>query len=466
MTEEAAGLAQQSGPDSGAVESGAVGKRRSIWSRLYRGETAFDVVGKSRRWFLLSGTVILIGLVSLFARGLNLGIEFSGGMSWEVAGPHVALSTVRTDLAPLGLRSSTIQVLGGRTIEVQADVSGLSPAKQASLKAAVSSKLAALAHTSPSTVSINQVGPTWGASVTTKAEEALGAFFLVVSGYIALRFEWKMAVAALIEVVHDVVITVGIYSISGFQVTPSTVIAFLTILGYSLYDTIVVFDKVQENAKGLGTTGRMTYSDTVNLSMNQVMMRSINTTLVAVMPVLSVLVVGAFVLGAVTLENFSLALLIGLITGAYSSIFIASPLVAAFKEREPRYAAIRAKLAARGGGSYLLTPAAAAAMSGGGTGRGGNGSGAMVSGAIGGGAIGASLGRAGGASEVREPARPGEPAERGGDLLVPAGAGGAPGARARGAAPGGAAPGPARQPRPSPAQRHQPQRSRKKGKRR
>src|SRR5207249_3743523 len=173
-------------------------------------------------------------------------------------------------------------------------------------------------------------------------------------------FEWKMAVAALVAVIHDILVTVGVYSVSRFEVTPATVVAFLTILGYSLYDTVVVYDKIEENTRGLAASGRLTYGDTVNLSMNQVLMRSINTSLVAIMPVASVLFIGAYVLGATALEDFGLALSIGLLTGAYSSIFIASPLLAVLKEREPRYASIRQRILAKGV-SGPLTPAAAAA---------------------------------------------------------------------------------------------------------
>jgi preprotein translocase subunit SecF len=181
-----------------------------------------------------------------------------------------------------------------------------------------------------------------------------------------------MAIAAIIAVIHDILITVGVYSISRFEVTPATVVAFLTILGYSLYDTIVVFDRIEENTRGLSASGRMTYSDTVNLSMNQVLMRSLNTSLVAILPVASILVIGVYVLGATALEDFALALLVGLITGAYSSIFIASPVLVLLKEREPRYAAIRQRLASKGGAQGApLTPAAAAVMAGGGGGGGG-----------------------------------------------------------------------------------------------
>ena len=183
----------------------------------------------------------------------------------------------------------------------------------------------------------------------------------MIAAYISIFFEWKMAIAAIVAVAHDILITVGIYSLASFLVTPDTVVAFLTVLGYSLYDTIVVFDRVRDNSRGLGATGKLTYTDVVNLSMNQTLARSINTSLVAILPILAVLVLGAEILGAVTLEYFGLALLIGLTSGAYSSIFIASPLLAMLKEHEPRYRAIRERLESRGTAMQLLSPAAVAA---------------------------------------------------------------------------------------------------------
>ncbi|HZD65629.1 MAG TPA: protein translocase subunit SecF, partial [Acidimicrobiales bacterium] len=271
-------------------------------------------------------------------------------------------------------QNATIETLGNgsaRTLQVQSQLAG-TPGQQAATKASVSARLAKAAHVKPSVVSVSSVGPTWGSQITTKAIEALIVFFICIGLYITVRFEWKMAAAALAAVFHDLLITVGIYALVGFQVSPATVVAVLTILGYSLYDTIVVFDRVKENAQGLGATGRLTYTDTVNLSMNQVLMRSLNTSIVAILPILSILLIGAVLLGATTLQDFGLALVIGLTAGAYSSIFIASPLLALLKEREPRYRAIRRKLEARGEGSMLLTPAAVAAMGrGGGTGRGG-----------------------------------------------------------------------------------------------
>jgi len=336
-------------------------KKASLGHRLYHGETNFDFVGRRKIWFLFSALVILAGLLSLLTQGLNLGIDFEGGTSWEVPAPGVSVEKARDAVRPFGLGDATIQTIGDDRIRV---ASGSVSAEE---QERISRGLAELAGVDMSQVSVNDVGPSWGQAVTNKARNALVVFFVLISIYISLRFEWKMAVAALAAVVHDIFVTVGVYSLSRFEVTPATVVAFLTILGFSLYDTIVVFDKVEENTKGVAATGRFTYSDTVNLSMNQVLMRSLNTSIVAILPIVSILVIGAGIMGATTLQDFGLALLIGLLTGAYSSIFIASPILAMLKEREPRYAGIRQRLSAKGGVG-LLTPAAAAAVAGGGGG--------------------------------------------------------------------------------------------------
>jgi preprotein translocase subunit SecF len=329
--------------------------------RLTRGETSFDFAGRWKRWFAISGAVILAGLISLGVRGLNFSIDFRGGTVWEV--PSTAsISEARAVVgaAVPGYGQSTVQSLtnsqtGQRTIKVEAAAKLTSNAGEV---AAVTNALAKMAHVSPNEVQLNDIGPSWGSDITDKAIEAVIIFLVAVSIYIWLRFEGKMAVAALTALVHDIVVTVGIYSISGLQVSPDTVIAFLTILGYSLYDTIVVFDRVQENTRGLASTNRLTYSDTVNISMNQVLARSMNTSLVAILPILSILVIGSWILGATALEDFGLALFVGLTTGAYSSIFIASPLLALMKEREPRYAEIRRRLEQTK--RRRLTPAAVA----------------------------------------------------------------------------------------------------------
>ncbi len=334
--------------------------------RLFRGETSFDFAGRWRRWFAISGVVIVVGLISLGTRGLNFSIDFRGGTVWEVPS-NASVSEVRSVVgnAVPGFGQSTIQILtnnltGKRTVKVEAAAKVTGDSSQVT---AVTDALAKMAHVPTSEVQINDIGPSWGSTITNKAIEAVIIFLVVVSIYIWLRFEAKMALAALTALVHDILVTLGIYSLSGLQVSPDTVIAFLTILGYSLYDTIVVFDRIQENTRGLASTNRLTYTDTVNLSMNQVLARSLNTSLVAILPILSILVVGAWVLGATALEDFGLALFVGLTTGAYSSIFIASPLLALLKEREPRYAEIRRRLEQPG--RRRLTPAAVAGLAGG-----------------------------------------------------------------------------------------------------
>ena len=340
-------------------------RSNNAFLRLYRGETSFDFVGRRKVWYLLSAIIIVAGLVSLTTRGLNLGIDFKGGTSWELTAPGLPVSTVTKAVESAGLSQPVVEALGtgsAATIQVQADLSKLSTAQQQTTINKIAGVLAGLAHTSASKVSVENVGATWGSQITKKAIIAVIVFFIVVVVYISFRFEWKMALAAFIAVIHDLLVTAGIYSLFGFQVTPDTVIAILTILGYSLYDTVVVFDRIRDSTKGLGASGRITYEDVVNLSMNQVLARSINTSLVAILPVLSVLVIGAEILGASTLQYFGLALVIGLTSGAYSSIFIASPILAQLKEREPRYANIRQKLASRDQRTALLTPAAAALM--------------------------------------------------------------------------------------------------------
>jgi preprotein translocase subunit SecF len=329
--------------------------KASLGHRLYHGETAFDFVGRRRIGFLISAVVIVAGLLSLATQGLNFGIEFEGGTSWEVPAPDVSVAEARDAVRPFGLADATIQTVGEDRIRVAGE--NLPPEEQQR----VSEALSELAGTDTSQVSVNDVGPSWGEAVTKKARNALIVFFVLITAYISLRFEWKMAVAALAAVVHDILVTVGVYSISRFEVTPATVVAFLTILGYSMYDTIVVFDKVEENVKGLAASGRFTYSDTVNLSMNQVLMRSLNTAISSLLPIVSLLVIGGGILGATTLNDFGLALFVGLLASAYSSIWTATPILAMLKEREPRYASVRQRLTAKGGHG-LLTPAAAAAL--------------------------------------------------------------------------------------------------------
>lgn len=323
-----------------------------LWSRLTEGRTNYEFVRNWKKWAAVSGLLIVVGLLTLGLRGFNLGIDFRGGTVWELKRGSMSTQGATAAFKTVSDENPVVQFLGTDKIRVK----GLKTAEVE--RTNVSAALAKKAGIKVSEVNVTFVGPSWGKDVSRKAIQALVVFFLVIAAFISLRFEWKMAVAALAAVVHDVLITVGFYALSGFEVTPATVIAFLTILGFSLYDTIVVFDKVRENDKSFGATGKLAYTDVVNLSMNQVLMRSLNTSLVAVLPVISMLVVGVGIMGATAIRDFALALLIGLVTGAYSSIFVASPLLALLKEREQGWKAVRARIGS--GGSSALTPEAAA----------------------------------------------------------------------------------------------------------
>jgi preprotein translocase subunit SecF len=330
---------------------------------IYHERTNFDFIGRSRWWGALSGTLIVISIGALAISGLNLGIDFEGGSQWDVTvqNKSVDIDDVRDALNGTQAADAKILVLTGSDSEsarIQTDE--LPPAQ----RAAVTAALAKYAGVSQSEVSFVDVGPTWGDTVTRKALTALAFFFLLIAGYLTFRFEWRMAVAAIVAVLHDIVITAGVYAITGFEVTPATVVAFLTILGFSLYDTVVVFDKIKENTPSLGAERGDTYSQMVNRSMNQVLMRSINTSFVALLPVASLLVVGSGILGAVTLRDFALALFVGLLVGAYSSIFVATPLLAWLKEREPRYAALRERAGAYQARGAAARPAMATAATG------------------------------------------------------------------------------------------------------
>jgi preprotein translocase subunit SecF len=319
-------------------------RRRHSFADLYHERTHFQFIKHSRRWAMLSGTLILISIVAFAVKGLNLGIDFEGGTQWQftvsAAKSSASAGDVRDALKPLGLGDAKVLIVGNNSVRVQSK--NLSHADQVK----VTDALAKYGQIENTNVSVTNVGPTWGDKVSSKALTALIVFFFVIAAYLTLRFEWRMAVAALIAVIHDIIITVGVYAVTGFEVTPATVVAFLTILGYSLYDTVVVFDKVKDNTSRLGTVRGDTYSDMVNRSLNQVLMRSINTSIVALLPVGSLLFVGTYVFGGLALKDFALALFVGLLTGAYSSIFVATPILAWLKERQPRYRALRERATA------------------------------------------------------------------------------------------------------------------------
>ncbi|NDH88262.1 MAG: protein translocase subunit SecF [Actinobacteria bacterium] len=312
---------------------------------LFRNEHHFDFPAMWRKALIGSAVLVLVSVGALVFRGLNLGIEFEGGTAWEVTAPGVSVAETRDALGGTGAESGKIQTLGSDAIRVRADLDTQEEV------AAVTATLAELASVDITDVSVTTVGPSWGDQITSKARNALFWFFVIVAGYIAVRLEWKMAVGALVAVAHDILISVGVYAIFQFEVTPATVIAFLTIMGYSLYDTIVVYDKVRDVGGRLTVTGRYTYSEMMNQSLNQVLMRSINTSITSVLPVLSMLLIGSVFLGALTLQEFAIALLIGILVGTYSSVFVAASVVAYMKEREAENRAVADKIRAREGES-------------------------------------------------------------------------------------------------------------------
>ncbi len=310
----------------------------SVRTKLASFDNDIDFPRLWRIGIAISLLAVLISVGALVGRGLNLGIDFEGGTAWEVNAPGVSVGDTRDVLGAIGAANAKIQIVGGDILRVQAD-----PDTEAQVDE-VTESLAALAGTDATEVSISTVGPTWGDEISSKAQRALVYFFVLIAVYIWIRLEWRMAIGGLVAVLHDIVISVGVYALFQFEVTPATVIAFLTIMGYSLYDTIVVYDKVQDNAETPAVAQRMPVTELVSLSLNQVLMRSLNTTITSLLPVLSMLIIGSFFLGAVTLQEFSVALAVGLFVGAYSSIFVATPLVAFLKEREPYYRNLRNRL--------------------------------------------------------------------------------------------------------------------------
>jgi preprotein translocase subunit SecF len=325
--------------------------------RLYRGETNFDFMKQRRRWFTVSAVLIALSFGSLIVRRLDLSVDFTGGTVVEA--PNVAgagVTDVRSALATVGQQGARIQVLTGEAQErIRVQTGSLDADDQDRMVEVIAESLGVTFDDTE----VDAVGPTFGAQITRRALEALVIFLLVVVVFISWRFEYKMALAAIVALLHDLTIAAGIYSLAGLQVTPATVIAVLTILGYSLYDTVVVFDKISENVTEL--TGKNTFDEIANLSMNQVLMRSINTSATSLLPIGSLLFVGAFLLGAATLREFALALFIGIAAGTYSSIFVATPLLDVWKSREPEWQRMSRRAERRGEPATVGAPPIAAA---------------------------------------------------------------------------------------------------------
>ena len=317
-------------------------KFSGLGGRLYRGETSVNFIGRRRRWYALSGFFVLLSIGALAVQGLQLGIEFKGGSSFAVNTSNPSISLARDAVEEAGVTSDPIVQLVG-TDKVRVQTQALDPA----LNNAVQDALAAKFSVSAADIDTQIIGPSWGKEITRKALYGLFGFLFVVMIYLTMALEPKMAFSAIVAVVHDVFITVGIYALVGFDVTPATIIGFLTILGYSLYDTVVVFDRVRDNTRAISAASTKTYSQAVNLAVNQTIVRSANTSIVAILPVAAILFVGAGLLGAGTLKDLSLALFIGLIVGTYSSIFIAPSVLAQLREKEPAMQALAKRVAAR-----------------------------------------------------------------------------------------------------------------------
>jgi preprotein translocase subunit SecF len=334
--------------------------RGGIGGRLYRGDVSIEFVGRQRLWYMVSGAILAISVIAVIVLSLNFSVDFKGGSVFEFPAGTTTISQVRQTVSGAGggadaIVQETHPLNGGAKWQVQTHP--LTPSQQSSVETAISRTF----HLQQNQISSTFVGASWGAQISQKALKALIAFLIVVVIYLSAMFEWKMAVAALIALAHDIVITIGVYALLRFQVSPASVIGLLTILGYSLYDTVVVFDKVRENTAGILGTGRVTYSQAANQALNQTLVRSINTSLIALLPVASILFVGAGFLGAGELKDLALVLFVGMLSGTYSSICIATPVLADLKEREPQYRALAKRAAQRAGGGRAAKRAAAKA---------------------------------------------------------------------------------------------------------
>ena len=318
-----------------------------IGGRLYRGEVSVNFVGRQRLWYTISAVILAVSVIALLVFGLNFSVDFKGGSVFQFPAGTASITQVRQTVSGAGgggdaiVQKITNLKTGNSDWSVQTHQ--LTSAQQSSVESAITRDF----HLTPSQVSTQFVGASWGSQISKKALEALIVFLIVIVIYLSIAFEWKMAAAALIALAHDIVITVGVYALLGFQVSPASVIGLLTILGYSLYDTVVVFDKVRENTAGLLGSARSTYSQAANQALNQTLVRSINTSIIALLPVAAILFIGAGLLGAGELKDLALVLFVGMLSGTYSSICIATPVLADLKEREPQYKALAKRVAQR-----------------------------------------------------------------------------------------------------------------------
>jgi preprotein translocase subunit SecF len=326
-------------------------KFNEVGNRLYTGETSIDFAGKRKLWYALSLIIISIAAFGLFGRGLNLGIEFKGGAKFNVPST-ISVEDARKFVKAAGVETSVIIAVGNERLEIQTP-----PLEQTEIEK-FTNQIATDFKVDPASITTQAVGPSWGADITRQALIGLGVFLLLVILFLTIYFELRMAAAAIVALLHDLLITIGVYAITGFEVTPATVIGILTILGYSLYDTVVVFDKVKENARGILAQSRLNYRETANLALNQTLIRSINTSIVALLPVVAILIVGVGILQAGTLKDLALALFVGIAAGTYSSIFIATPFLVQLKERQPDIQSLSRRVHARRANAGIEGPEA------------------------------------------------------------------------------------------------------------
>ncbi|NRQ50551.1 protein translocase subunit SecF [Aeromicrobium stalagmiti] len=322
-----------------------MGRISTFGQHLYEGRVSFDFIGRRKLFYVISAVIVLVAALAFVLRGFNLGVEFKGGVEFT-AKVQVA-NAASTDAMVQGVEDAgvpdagdpTVQTSGKDTIRIQTRALTQDEATQVT---------ASLKEAGATEVSQNLIGPTYGKQVATKALTGLIVFLVIIVIFIWAYFrEWRMSVAGIVALAHDLVITAGVYALSGFEVTPATVTGLLTILGFSLYDTVVVFDKVRENTKGILKSSSRTYAEQANLALNQTLVRSINTSITALLPVGALLFAGVFILGTGPLKDLALALFVGMLAGAYSSIFIATPLASQLKEREPAIKAQAARVLAR-----------------------------------------------------------------------------------------------------------------------
>lgn len=313
----------------------------NVARRLYNGDVSLNFIGRRRTWYIISAIMILVAVGSLVFRGLNLGIEFRGGSDFAIPNATCSVSDARSAADASTGAQTIVTEIGTGTIRVQTEP--LTPNEVVR----VANDLGAACGVPGTEIRTQVVGPSWGSEITRQALIALGVFLVLLTIFLIIYFEWRMAVAAMVALIHDLFITIGIYSLFGLEVTPATLIGFLTILGYSLYDTVVVFDKVKENTRGITAQSVMTYAESANLAVNQTLVRSINTTITSLIPVVVIIVVGAWLLGAGTLLDLAVALGVGTFVGSYSSIFLATPLLVDLKQSDPQIKALSARVHAR-----------------------------------------------------------------------------------------------------------------------